>query len=177
MLTATSLWASPGVVFMQTAGVTFGLDELGSYYFSALRDIAENPLEAYRFVMSHSGMMRDRVNLKDLDLQTRANNFRENFAEQTRRTITEIGYAPMRYVDLCVATPIWLAAYNQAVDRGADMSHAVAQADEFVAKTQGATPADRHVANSAQALAARVRRIFLRRERRCDNGDEGSQPD
>ena len=139
VLTATSLWASPGVVFMQTAGVTFGLDELGSYYFSALRDIAENPLEAYRFVMSHSGMMRDRVNLKDLDLKTRANQFRENFAEQTRRTITEIGYAPMRYVDLCVATPIWLAAYNQAVDRGADIPHAVAQADEFVAKTQGAT--------------------------------------
>ena len=139
VLTATSLWASPGVVFMQTAGVTFGLDELGSYYFSALRDIAEHPLEAYRFVMSHSGMMRDRVNLKDLDLKTRTNQFRENFAEQTRRTITEIGYAPMRYVDLCVATPIWLAAYNQAVDRGADMPHAVAQADEFVAKTQGAT--------------------------------------
>lgn len=138
-LTALSLWASPSVMAMQVAGVTFGLDELGSYYFSALRDIAENPMEAYRFVMSHSGMMRDRVNLKDLDLKTRANLFRENVVERTRREITEIGYAPMRYIDLGVATPIWMAAYHQAVDRGMDMPHAVAAADEFVAKTQGAT--------------------------------------
>lgn len=138
-LTALSLWASPSVAFMQVAGATFGLDELGSYYFSALRDIAENPMEAYRFVMSHSGMMRDRVNLKDLDLKTRTNRFQENVVERTRREITEIGYAPMRYIDLGVATPIWMAAYHQAVDRGMDMPHAVAAADEFVAKTQGAT--------------------------------------
>ena len=138
-LTALSLWASPSVAVMQVAGVTFGLDELGSYYFSALREIAENPMEAYRFVMSHSGMMRDRVNLKDLDLKTRANLFRENVVDRTRREITEIGYAPMRWIDLGVATPIWMAAYNQAVDRGMDMPRAVAAADEFVAKTQGAT--------------------------------------
>ena len=138
-LTALSLWASPSVAVMQVAGVTFGLDELGSYYFSALREIAENPMEAYRFVMSHSGMMRDRVNLKDLDLKTRTNLFRENVVDRTRREITEIGYAPMRWIDLGVATPIWMAAYNQAVDRGMDMPHAVAVADEFVAKTQGAT--------------------------------------
>lgn len=141
VLTASSLWASASTTLMQLASIPVGLNELGGYYFSALREIAEHPVESYRFVLSHSGMMRDRVNLKDLDLKTRTNLFRENVIEQTRRRITEIGYAPMRGIDLGVATPIWMAAYNQAVDRGMDMPRAVAEADEFVAKTQGATRA------------------------------------
>ncbi len=141
VLTASSLWASASTTLMQLASIPVGLNELGGYYFSALREIAEHPVESYRFVLSHSGMMRDRVNLKDLDLKTRTNLFRENVLEQTRRRITEIGYAPMRGIDLGVATPIWMAAYNQAVDRGMDMPRAVAEADEFVAKTQGATRA------------------------------------
>jgi len=92
-------------------------------------------------VMEHSGMMRDRVNLKDLDLKARANEFKQNMATRIRETVKQIGYSPMRFVDLAVAIPAWKAAYDKALDEGKSDSQAVAAADEFVAKTQGATRA------------------------------------
>lgn len=141
MVTASALWASPSVVFMQLSSVTVGLDELGTYWTGALAESIRNPREVYDFVMSHSGMMRDRVNTKDLDLRTRANRFQESELSHIRRVVTEIGYQPMRFVDLMVAIPAWRAAFYQAKDRGMGDSHAAAVADEFVAKTQGATRA------------------------------------
>ena len=141
IVTASALWASPSVVAMQLSSITYGLDELGAYYLNAAGANMAHPFEMRDFVLKHSGLMRDRVNLKDLDLRQRANEFHGNALTQTRRIITEIGYSPMRFVDLAVAIPAWKAAYDKAMDEGVDESHAVAYADEFVAKTQGSTRA------------------------------------
>ena len=141
VVTAYALWASPSVVAMQLSSVTYGLDELGGYYLGAAAENMARPVDTYHFVMEHSGMMRDRVNLKDLDLKARANEFKQNMAERIRETVKQIGYSPMRFVDLAVAIPAWKAAYDKALDEGKSDSQAVATADEFVAKTQGATRA------------------------------------
>ena len=141
VVTASALWASPSVVAMQLSSITYGLDELGGYYLEAASENLAHPVDTFKFVMAHSGMMRDRVNLKDLDLKMRANEFRQNQAQHIRSVVTQIGYSPMRFVDLAVAIPAWKAAYDMALDQGKSDSQAVAAADEFVAKTQGATRA------------------------------------
>lgn len=141
VVTASALWASPSVVAMQLSSITYGIDELGGYYLEAASENMAHPVDTFKFVMAHSGMMRDRVNLKDLDLKMRANEFRQNQAQHIRSVVTQIGYSPMRFVDLAVAIPAWKAAYDKALDEGKSDSHAVASADEFVAKTQGATRA------------------------------------
>jgi hypothetical protein len=141
MVTASALWASPSVVAMQLSSITYGLDELGGYYLEAAAENMAHPVDTFKFVMEHSGMMRDRVNLKDLDLKMRTNRFSQNTAVQIRETVKQFGYSPMRFVDLAVAIPAWKAAYDRALDAGKSDSQAVAAADEFVAKTQGATRA------------------------------------
>lgn len=141
VVTAYALWASPSVVAMQLSSISYGLDELGGYYLEAAAENMAHPVDTYHFVMEHSGMMRDRVNLKDLDLKARANEFKQNMATRIRETVKQIGYSPMRFVDLAVAIPAWKAAYDKALDEGKSDSQAVAAADEFVAKTQGATRA------------------------------------
>jgi len=141
MVTASALWASPSVVAMQLSSITYGLDELGGYYLEAAAENMAHPVDTFKFVMGHSGMMRDRVNLKDLDLKMRTNRFSQNTAVQIRETVKQFGYSPMRFVDLAVAIPAWKAAYDRALDAGKSDSQAVAAADEFVAKTQGATRA------------------------------------
>ena len=141
VVTAYALWASPSVVAMQLSSISYGLDELGGYYLGAAAENMAHPVDTYHFVMEHSGMMRDRVNLKDLDLKARANEFKQNMATRIRETVKQIGYSPMRFVDLAVAIPAWKAAYDKALDEGKSDSQAVAAADEFVAKTQGATRA------------------------------------
>jgi len=141
VVTASALWASPSVVAMQLSSITYGLDELGGYYLEAAAENMAHPVDTFKFVMEHSGMMRDRVNLKDLDLKTRANEFRQNQAQRIREMVKQFGYSPMRFVDLAVAIPAWKGAYDKALDEGKSDSQAVAAADEFVAKTQGATRA------------------------------------
>lgn len=141
MVTASALWASPSVVAMQLSSITYGLDELGGYYLEAAAENMAHPVDTFKFVMGHSGMMRDRVNLKDLDLKMRTNRFSQNTVVQIRETVKQFGYSPMRFVDLAVAIPAWKAAYDRALDAGKSDSQAVAAADEFVAKTQGATRA------------------------------------
>lgn len=141
VVTANSLWASPSVVAMQLSSVTVGMDELGHYWFEAVAYALSHPLEAKREVLKKSGMMRDRINSPDLDLKRSTGRFQKNKAERLRDRIVEYGYAPMRFVDLAVAIPAWRAAFNQAVDKGMTDRQAAAVADEFVAKTQGATRA------------------------------------
>ncbi|MBQ9501785.1 MAG: hypothetical protein IJU70_06490 [Lentisphaeria bacterium] len=138
-LTASALWVNPSVVAMQLTSFTYGIDELGAAYPEAVAQFFLHPMETRDFVLTRSGLMRDRVNLKDIDLRTPLNKFTESTPEHFRRLVMEFGYAPMRFVDLAVAMPAWMAAYNKAMDSGADEIKAVAAADEFVAATQGAT--------------------------------------
>lgn len=141
VVTSSSLWASPSVVAMQLSSATIGVDELGHYWFEAVAYTLSHPLEAKKDVLKKSGMMRDRINSPDLDLKRSTGRFQKNKVERLRDRIIEYGYTPMRVVDLAVAIPAWRAAFNQAVDKGMTDSQAAAVADEFVAKTQGATRA------------------------------------
>lgn len=141
VVTASSLWASPSVVAMQLSSATIGTEELGHYWFDAVAYSAAHPVEAKEDVISKSGMMAERINSPDIDLKRSTGRFHKSKAERLRDRIVEYGYTPMRFVDLAVAIPAWRAAYNQAVDKDFSETQAVAIADEFVAKTQGATRA------------------------------------
>ena len=138
LVTAAGLWGNLSVAAMQLSSVTVGVDELGSYYLESMFECASHPERARALVMAKSGMMRDRLNMKDLDLRVRVNRFSEGMAAQVRRDLIEAGYWGMRQVDMAVATPAWIGAYNKALDDGKNERRAVAAADEFVAKTQGA---------------------------------------
>ena len=138
LVTAAGLWGNLSVAAMQLSSVTVGVDELGSYYLESVLECASHPERARALVMAKSGMMRDRLNMKDLDLRVRVNRFSEGTAAQVRRDLIEAGYWGMRQVDMAVATPAWIGAYNKALDDGKNERRAVAAADEFVAKTQGA---------------------------------------
>lgn len=141
IITANALWLNPSSTAMQFSSVTIGTDELGHYWYDALADTIAHPKEAKDEVLIKSGMMRERLNTPDLDLRRSAGYFSKSEVERVRDLITEFGYTPMRYVDLAVAIPAWRAAFYQATDKGFSERKAVAIADEFVAKTQGATRA------------------------------------
>ena len=139
ILTTTALFGNPQVVAMQLASATIGINELGTHYYSAAAETAANPVAAIRFILAKSGMMRDRFNLQDLDLQTAVNNLTDGKFTRIRRNLSAAGFFPMRALDLLVATPGWKGAYTKAVEGGAGEIEAVAAADEFVARAQGAS--------------------------------------
>lgn len=138
LVTATALWGSPRTMFMQFASTTVGIDELGGYYIEALGEVWARPTETYRFITSKSGVMRDRVGMRDIDLRGAVNVFGRNKFQRGVDAIRKIGYTPMQLTDRAVSMPIWLGAYKKALAEGVTDERAVARADEAVAASQGA---------------------------------------
>lgn len=138
VFTSGALFFNPSVIAMQLASAPIGINELGSYYFSALSRCSLHPVETAEFIRGKSGMMRDRVRLKDFDLQKKLNTFSAGWLTKTKDNLQAVGYYAMQAVDFRVAAPGWLGAYNKALDEGKAEDEAIAAGDEFVAKTQGA---------------------------------------
>lgn len=157
-LTATALLGNVRTVMMQGASVTVGLDELGHFYAEAVTEVAANPVRAWADVRAASAMMADRAGFMDIDLREGVSSLSDSKVESFRKGFQRVGYYAMRQMDMLVATVAWKAAYNKAmasyeagevtehelgmsnlmaVKQGAH-NYAVAQADDFVARTQGA---------------------------------------
>jgi hypothetical protein len=139
--TVSALWANPSTVLMQLTSIPVGLDELGGFYRSAVHEMFTDYSYIKDFAFSRSALMRERVNEMDLDIRNAAGKFRQNAFDRISKGADTFGYGLMRMVDGWVVLPVWYAAYNKARLEGADETHAVAHADEFVARTQGSTRA------------------------------------
>lgn len=146
-LTATALMGNVKTVAMQGASATIGASELGSYYTEALFALAQNRFSLLAEIRKKSAMMAHRAEYFDVDLQTEISRMEDSPAERARKRFANAGYFFMRFTDAGVASIGWYGKYLQAVDRlteeGVDPAQiearAVAQADDFVARTQGAS--------------------------------------
>lgn len=145
VLTATALMLNPRVILMQFSSATIGLQEVGSYYADAMAEFARGPLETRASVLRMSALMRHRADYFDIDLKEAADRFDTSLAAKAKKGFAKVGYAALRGADTLVATISWKAKYEQAMaelirtmDPGRASIEAVARADDFVARTQGA---------------------------------------
>jgi hypothetical protein len=101
-------------------------------------DLASGRGDVAEFIYRKSGMMRDRVNLKDVDMQEAIAQFDKGVLDTAKDAFSKIGMWLMQRADFAVAAPGWLAMYRKATEESKEDAQAVAIADEFIAKTQGA---------------------------------------
>lgn len=135
-VTATALWLNPSSIAMQFTSLTLGWDELGGYIGDAYNPA--NFKANFDRAVGLSGMMRDRLNMKDVDLRSKLADLTDTQVQSLFRKLTSAGYRPMVWADMMIAVPAWNAAYEKARGEGKGQTDAIAAADEFVAKTQGA---------------------------------------
>lgn len=137
-LTASALMMNLRTIGMQVTSATIGVQELGHYYVDALGEMASGPQAAKEFIASKSGLMASRSNYFDQDLQTRIDAFSSKLTK-AQHSFAKVGYFGMHFVDGAVSSVLWLAKYRQAMDLYHDEAKAVAEADGFIARTQGAS--------------------------------------
>ena len=137
---ALSLWGSIKTAAKQLASFTVGLEDIDRMrYVENVFRFAGNPLEMKRFVTEISGFMADRVDSRDLDLLLQNDGaFRSKMGELNQR-FRKGGHALTGIIDFYVAAPVWLTVYETSLDKGTSKARAVAEADEFIARTQGGT--------------------------------------
>ena len=146
-LTATALMGNLKTAAMQSASLTVGANELGSYYMESLLAFASGGSSLMAEIRAKSAMMANRAEYFDIDLRTAVNSMVDTPVEKARKTFAKGGYYLMRYLDAGVASVGWYGKYLQTVNRltaeGVDPdlieAKAIAQADDFVARTQGAS--------------------------------------
>lgn len=151
VLTTSALWGNLSTVGMQFASAFVGVDEVKGYYLPSLmatwvhtlKDYVSGNAEGrmdtpYARAVTLSGLMRDRMNLRDYDLGALRSRMDKGLFSAILKPVNMAGFMLSNAMDTMVTVPIWDAAYRQAVDEGKSVEEAVAVADELVAKTQGA---------------------------------------
>ena len=138
LTTALSLWGSLRTAAMQLTSAPVGLHEVGwGYYKEAVKACFLRGKEVTEFIEKRSGFMESRRNSFDLDLKMLMDNSVKGGIKRWHAWAMANGGIFTVLADMAVARPMWLAAYNKALDEGKDSVRAAAAADEFVAKTQG----------------------------------------
>jgi hypothetical protein len=135
-LTVLALGLNPQTMAMQLSSVTLGWDELGGQFLADAYNPANFKANLER-AQTLSGFMRERMNLKDLDVRAKIADLTDTEVQRVLRGSKAALFKPMQWLDLAVAVPAWNAAFNKAKAEGKNDVLAVAYADEFVAKTQG----------------------------------------
>lgn len=138
--TSLALWGSIKTVTKQFASVTVGMEEIGpSRYFSNAVRFAGSPAETWNFISKRSGFMADRMSNWDFEVMFRNDgSFRGKWGV-FNENIRKAGYRPAGVADIAIAVPGWLSAYDLALEKGMSEPQAIAEADDFVARTQGGT--------------------------------------
>lgn len=137
LTTALSLWGSLRTAASQFSGATVGLEELRGHYLDALVWFYTDIEKAKSFIYARSGFMRDRGEHFELDMKLMADSSFKGTVKRYNSGLRKIGSFLTTQADMLVACPLWIAAYNKALDATEDDVRAAAEADEFVAKTQG----------------------------------------
>jgi len=100
-----------------------------------------HPFETMAAAREKSPMMRERADMIDIDMHKATTIFNQSKLKKVQETFNLLGYYMMKTVDSFVATIDFTAAYEKAVAEGKDEAEAIAYAEDFVARTQGATRA------------------------------------
>jgi hypothetical protein len=138
VLTTSALAFNPSSVIMQLASAPAGFSEVGAkYYFGAWQEFGLRRMELASEISRKSSYMRDRWNFLDLDMQGQMAKLRDSKVQKTIRTFNQIGFMPMKAMDMAVAFPMWYAGYRRKLDEGVGEGAAISFADELVARTQG----------------------------------------
>ena len=114
---------------LNSTGLVGSLPMLGG-----VRQVMTNPRQAYKFVEESSIYMSDRRNNFDRELVDRAKRLGRKGAFDK---ITEYSFYHVREADFFVSSITWLAAYDKAVEGGAEHANAVFEADKAVQMSQG----------------------------------------
>ncbi len=135
-----ALWGSLKTVVKQGASALIGVDELDKgRYLENVFHVAASPRETRAFISELSGFMADRTSSRDLDLLLQNDGaFRKGFGHLMAK-LRAGGFALEGLADFYVAAPAWLTVYDTALDKGKSKAQAIAEADDFVARTQGGT--------------------------------------
>lgn len=122
---------------MQLAGYSNSAEIVGAGRLSAaIAKVASNPVEAWEFVSSRSGEVRNRMDTLDRDINDaarRATGRGNPLTEAQRFFFHGIGY-----MDRIVVVPTWIAAYNKGIEEGMTEEEAGYYGDKVVRQSQGA---------------------------------------
>ena len=139
-------------ILKQAGSLLVGVDRLGGTFSASYQKFISEPVKFVRDVCDKSPFMRDRFNLRDRDLAVLDEEYKSGRLK-AEAMFRRVGYAAMKYHDLCVAAVQWDAAYNHAyteflteMSKGASLKQdeieeikglARGYADDFVAMSQG----------------------------------------
>jgi hypothetical protein len=141
MLVPCSLAFNLSSVGMQLTSLTVGSLEQGGHFGRAVLSMCIHPLETMAAAREKSPMMRERADMIDIDMHKATTIFNQSKLKKVQETFNLLGYYMMKTVDSFVATIDFTAAYEKAIAEGRNEAEAIAYAEDFVARTQGATRA------------------------------------
>lgn len=138
----------PALTRVRSSSIARGM---ATYYMS--------PGKTTQFVYSRSPFMRRRVGVDAQEAMTDLQHLlsKPSMMKSLQDFSFNAGYVLQRVADRLVAQPIWLAAYNEATERGDNEGDAVAFADGVVRDTQSSFNAEDV---SAVEVGSPLKRIF-----------------
>lgn len=136
-----------------------GLRNFGASFVDYLR----NPAEANKAIYARSPYMQNEMTIMADNLQKSVVDIilNKNKYSRQRDIALEHGYVFQRFFQTWVSNTGWIAAYNQAVEKGMDEKEAVRYADNIVRTTQGSVSATDISQVEAGTATARMFTMFL----------------
>ena len=153
LASAVHIAGSPVSIAMQYAASLIGVDEIEGHRFAQTvhdfaRGVLANPRNAFtpdengtplQKCLALSGFMRDRFQMKDIDMRQGTSAFAQGLIKKGHGKLTNAGYLGLRVTDMTICVPLWCSMFDQSIAEGYSRAQAVAKADDFVARSQGST--------------------------------------
>lgn len=134
-MTTAYLGANLSSMLMQLPGLLVGVSEVG--IGNVLAHWPTVWSEDAKVVRGMSSFMNDRFHSIDRYMKDRIRKLNDGDAMKLRDWLVDKEFYLMRWVDNFVSLPLWDAKYDQMRDRGMSHDEAIAEADSFIARTQG----------------------------------------
>ena len=134
-MTTAYLGLNPSSALMQTTGLLVGASEVG--VMNVLQNWPTAWGEQAKKAREKSAFLRDRFDSIERYMKDRVRKLDDGKAKQLWDKVIRAEFTPMRFMDTVVATPLWMAKYEQGLDRGLPPNEASAEADSFISRTQG----------------------------------------
>lgn len=134
-MTTAYLGANLSSMLMQLPGLLVGASEVG--IGNVLAHWPTVWSEDAKVVRGMSSFMNDRFHSIDRYMKDRIRKLNDGDAMKLRDWLVDKEFYLMRWVDNFVSLPLWDAKYDQMRDRGMSHDEAIAEADSFIARTQG----------------------------------------
>lgn len=129
-------------VLTQVAGYSNSVAEVGAARLAmAIGRTVRSPLETWAFVKEQSLEMRERLDTLDVNIGSALRALEDPVGNNRTKLFTaakRFAFHGIGYMDRIVTVPTWMAAYDKAVEAGAEHADAVQRADQIVRLSQGA---------------------------------------